>query len=99
MDREDCEFTIAFAELSYKIGKGEIKTKKEAKKFLEENLLPDSNIDDMYELIAWSLQDVLEDDKNPLHDESLSFPDSFKISLGPEQGFGPSKQDFDPSWN
>ena len=92
MDREDCEFTIAFAELSYKIGKGEIKTKKEAKKFLKENLLPDTNIDDTYELIVWSLQDVLEDDKNPLYDESLSYPDSFKTTPPPEQ-------DFDPSWN
>ena len=96
MDREECEFTIAFAELSYKIGKGEIKAKSEAKKFLKENLSPDANIDDMYELIAWSLQDVLEDDKNPLYDESLTFPDSFEAPLPPEQDFDP---DFDPSLN
>ena len=88
------EFIITFAEISYKIGKGEIKTKEDVMNAVREggpseSDYPGLSLDDIndntYNLIMWALQDVLEDDKNPLYDVEATLPED-----------GPA---WDPSWN
>jgi hypothetical protein len=80
------DFIITFSEISYGIGKGDIKTKDDVMKAIEEGTHGLANVDNMYNLIMWALQDVLEDDKNPLYDEAADLPIEYECG-------------FDPSWN